>query len=83
MIRILAHPITPPPFRQLVVSLSSSCVSPVQLTDGRGEEGVGEELNHTYDCEKDRPYINYSILSGFTFFIRIKEFESPSSDPNS
>jgi hypothetical protein len=56
-------------------------VSPVELTDRRGKEEVGEEVNHTDDCEKDRLYINYSILSGFTFFIR--EFESPSSDPDS
>ncbi len=40
------HPI--PLSRQQVVSLSqSSCVLPVELTDGRGWEGVGEEPNHT------------------------------------
>jgi hypothetical protein len=43
--------------RQQVVSLSqSSCVSPVELTDGRGGEGVGEEPNHSklrHICEID------------------------------
>jgi hypothetical protein len=40
---------TPSPLsRQQVVSLSqSSCVSPVELTDGRVWEGAGEEPNHT------------------------------------
>jgi hypothetical protein len=34
--------------RVQVVSLSqSSCVSPLELTDGREEEGLGEEPNHT------------------------------------
>jgi hypothetical protein len=44
MIRLLAHPLS----RAQVFSLSqSSCVSPVELTDGRGREGEGEEPNHT------------------------------------
>jgi hypothetical protein len=48
MNRLLAHPLNLLS-RQQVVSLSqSSCVStPVELTDGRGGEGVGEEQNHT------------------------------------
>jgi hypothetical protein len=56
MIRLL-----PPPFsRQQVVSLSqSSCVSPVELTDG-GAGGGGAKV---YDSEKARSSINYSILS--------------------
>jgi hypothetical protein len=47
----LAPPSSPtprPPFRQQVASLSqSSCLSPVELTDGRGGEEVGEEPNKT------------------------------------
>ncbi len=47
-IRLLAYP-HPLLSRQQVVSLSkSSCVSPVELTDGRGGGGgVGEEPNYT------------------------------------
>jgi hypothetical protein len=38
----------PPRSSQQVVSLSQpSCVSPVELTDGGGGEGVEEETNHT------------------------------------
>jgi hypothetical protein len=46
MIWLLAHPLTPVT-RQQVVSLSqSSCVSLVELTDGKGGGRVGEEPNH-------------------------------------
>jgi hypothetical protein len=41
---------TPPslPSRQRVASLSqSSCMPSIELTDGRGGEGMGEEPNHT------------------------------------
>jgi hypothetical protein len=42
MIWLLAHPLS----RRQVFSLShSSCVSPVELTDGRGGKGVVEEPN--------------------------------------
>jgi hypothetical protein len=64
MIRLLAHA---PPFplsRQQLVSLYlSSCVSPVELTDGRGGRG-GTKL---YDREKVWPSINNSILSGLLY----------------
>ncbi len=44
-----SYDLAPPPLsRQKVVSLAqSSCVSPVEMNDGRREEGVGEEPNHT------------------------------------
>jgi hypothetical protein len=53
----------PPPIsRRQVVSLSqSSCVSPVELTDGGG--GVGGVPN-AYDNEKAWTSKNHSILSG-------------------
>ncbi len=47
MIRFLAHPLTPPPGIKLSLS---SCVSPVELADGRGGGGGGlgvVEPNHT------------------------------------
>jgi hypothetical protein len=47
------------PCTPFVVSLSqSSCVSPVELTNGRGGRGA-----KTYDDEKAWPSINHSILS--------------------
>jgi len=62
MIRLLAQPL-PPLSRDKVVSLSqSSCMSPVELTDGSGEERVGEELNHTTH-KKAWPSTNHSTLS--------------------
>ncbi len=48
---VLASPPPNPLFRQQVVSLSqSSCVSPVQLTDGRGGKRGGEAKS--YDVKK-------------------------------
>jgi hypothetical protein len=61
-------PIPSPLFREQVVSLSqSSCVSHVELTDGRGwwgggGAGLGEEPK-SYDSEKGWSSLNYSILS--------------------
>jgi hypothetical protein len=53
MIRLQARPSSR---QQLVVSLSqSSCVSPVELTEGGGGK--------TYDREKAWPSINHLILS--------------------
>jgi hypothetical protein len=57
---LLAHPL--PRLRQQVVSLSqSSCVSPVELTGGRGgggERGVGDVRRaKSYDREKALPSI--------------------------
>ncbi len=47
-----------------VISLSrSSCVSPVELTDGRGGEEVGGGAK-SYDSEKAWSSFNHSILSG-------------------
>jgi hypothetical protein len=58
------RPLSSPLSRQQVVSLSqASCVSPVELTDGRGGEGVGDEPNHA--CEEAWPSMNHSILSDF------------------
>ncbi len=55
-------PPSPPPTQQQIVSLSqSSYMSPVELTDGRGD-GRGAR---SYDGEKAWPSINYSVLSGY------------------
>jgi hypothetical protein len=60
MVLLLPDPLS----RQQVVSLSqSSIVSPVELSDGRGGEGVGEEQNYTKG-EKAWSSINHSIFSG-------------------
>ncbi len=57
MIWLLSHPL--PPFRKNVVSLSqSSCVSPVQLIDGRGAGGA-----KSYDDEKAWSSLNRLILA--------------------
>jgi hypothetical protein len=54
----------PPLSRQQVVSLSQpSCVSPVELTEGRWAERVGGR-GAKYDGEKAWPSINNSILQG-------------------
>jgi hypothetical protein len=59
----LAPPPSPLHFsRQEVVSLSqSSCVSPIELTDGKGGEGVGG--TKSYDGLKAWFFGNNSILS--------------------
>ncbi len=59
-----AAPRPPSPFfRQQIVSLSQSfCVSPVQLTGGRG--GLGRGGGRGADRNKARASINRSILSG-------------------
>ncbi len=65
MIRLLVHPLHPLP-RQQVVSLSQSyCVSPVELTAGRGggEGGRGVKIK-SHDRKKAWPSINHSICSG-------------------
>jgi hypothetical protein len=67
-----SYDVAPPPTLscQQVVSVSqSSCVSPVELTDGiGGEEGGGGAK--TYDGEKAWSSINHSILSGWSGFKR-------------
>jgi hypothetical protein len=40
MIRLLAHPLPSLSWQQVVSVSQSPCVSPVELTDGRGGEGV-------------------------------------------
>jgi hypothetical protein len=45
MIRLLAHPPSPLSRQQVVFLSQFSCVSPVELTGGRGD-GVGEEPNY-------------------------------------
>ncbi len=57
-------PRPPPPLsRQPVVSLSqSSCVTPIELTDGRG--GRGGRGAKSYDREKAWPSINQYSLGG-------------------
>ncbi len=64
----LAPPSPPPPFPfinwQQIVSVSqTSCVSPVELTDGIGGEGAAWGGSKTYDREKVQYSINHSILS--------------------
>jgi hypothetical protein len=56
---------TPSPLscQQLVSHCQSSCVSPVELTDGRGVGG-GWRGAKSYDREYGWSYINHSILSG-------------------
>jgi hypothetical protein len=58
----------PTPFSlsgQQVASLSQSfCVTPVELTDGRGGEGGGGSGAELYDCKKAWPSINRSMFSG-------------------
>jgi hypothetical protein len=61
MIRLLAHPLPPSPVSKLFLLLILPCMSPVELTDGRGVGGVGAK---SYDGEKTWSPINHSILSG-------------------
>ncbi len=59
-------PISSPLSHQQVASLSqSSCVSPVQLTDGRG--GGGGRGADSYDLKKAWPSVSCSILSGIQY----------------
>jgi hypothetical protein len=46
-------------------------VSSVELTDGRGMQGMGEEPNKTYDGEKAWPAMNYSILSAMNIMANL------------
>jgi hypothetical protein len=67
MIWLLPHPLAPLPSANCTVSLTqSSCVSPVELTDGdgRGRAGQGGHEAKSYDIEKAWSSINHSILSG-------------------
>ncbi len=63
-------PPPPPPTSlscQQIVSLSqSSCMTPVELTDGRGGRAGGGEGAKSYDCEKHWSSINNSVLSELT-----------------
>jgi hypothetical protein len=59
MIRLLARPLTPLSSQQVVSPSQYSCVSPVELTDGKEGEVVGEEPNQIL------PSMYYSILFGF------------------
>jgi hypothetical protein len=59
----LAPPPSPFSIEQVVSLFQSSCVSRIELTNGKGA-GVGEEANH-YDSEKARSSKNHSILSVF------------------
>jgi hypothetical protein len=65
----LSYDLAPPPTlscKQVVSFSQSSCVSPVELTDGRGggeESGGGAK---TYVGEKAWSSINPSILSGWS-----------------
>ncbi len=64
MIRLLAHPLRPPPppVSMLSLFLSLPCMSPFELTDGGRERGgVGAK---SYDGEKTWSLIHHSILSG-------------------
>jgi hypothetical protein len=58
------------PSRQQAVSLSqSSCVSPVELTDGR-KAGKGVGGAKSYDREKVWPSINHSILTALKHLVQ-------------
>ncbi len=61
-VRLHAHPLLRPS-RHQVASLSHSCVSPVELTDGMGRGGGGRGA---YDTTRKKawPSINCSRLSG-------------------
>ncbi len=53
------------PSANCTVSLTqSSCVSPVELTDGRGRAGRGGGEAKSYNIEKAWSSINHSILYG-------------------
>jgi hypothetical protein len=57
-------PPLPPPNKQVVSLFQSSCVSPVEFTDGRGGgKGEGAKL---YDGEKPWSSIYHSILSAYS-----------------
>jgi hypothetical protein len=69
MIRLLAHSLLPALSYQQVVSISqSTCVLPVELTDGRegGRLGGGRGAK-SYDREKAWSSINHSILSDLRY----------------
>jgi hypothetical protein len=77
MIRLLFHPL--PLSRQQVVSFSqSSCVLPVKHTFGSGEEGMGEEPNHSNARKPGLLYKSFSnpyeyyIKQYFTAVISVK-----------
>ncbi len=66
-------PLTPR-YRQQIVSLSpSSCLSPVELTYGRGVKGVSEEPNHTI-LESLLISIKHSMLSDMYCWLRLPTF---------
>jgi hypothetical protein len=52
MIRLLAHPLPPSTVSKFFSLFQSSCVSPIELTDGR-RWGVGEEPNNTTSRKPD------------------------------
>jgi hypothetical protein len=59
----LPPPPLPPLFREQVVSRSqSSCVSPVELTDGRGRRGRGWGVTKSYDGEEAWFSVNQSMF---------------------
>jgi hypothetical protein len=65
---------------QQVVSLSqSSCLSPVELNDWRGGEGVGEEPNR----EKAWSSGNHLILSGYDRYAHSVTLFCPNSSVSS
>ncbi len=62
--------------RQQVISLSqSSCVSPVQLIDGRGGVEGGERGAKSYDYEKAWSSTNHSVSPCFSLCISFKQHE--------
>ncbi len=56
-------PRPPPPLQQIVSLSQSSCVSPVQLTEGRVGGGGGRGAE-SYERKEAWVFINRSILSG-------------------
>ncbi len=59
-------PPSPLSHQQLVSLSQSSCVSPVELTDGRGGREEGGHGDESYDRKKAWASINHSILSGLS-----------------
>jgi hypothetical protein len=68
-------PYIPLPHQQLVSLSQSSCVSPVELTDGRGGRGWARGVE-SYDRKKAWASINHSIFSGQQ---RNNKVQSPNS----
>jgi hypothetical protein len=63
MIRLLAHPLTPPPVSQLSLFLSLPVCRRSSLLTGGGGGGKGVATSQILPGEEARPSTNHSILS--------------------